>query len=493
MTVLRDYQARAIDDARDLVNAGRRRIVLVAPCGAGKGEILAELIRSTLSKGNRVLALTHRRELVEDLAERVRRRGFDPGIIMPGHDPKPAAGVQVASIQTLVNRDKPVAQLVLVDECHHATAATWKAVLDCYPASVIIGSTATPCRMGGAPLGDLFEDLVDVVSPAALVDRGFLVPVQGFAYDAPDLRNVKRVGGDYAEHDLVDFLDIPRVRGRIIEQYTQRAPGSRALVFAVNVAHSEHLAAEFAAAGYPTAHLDGETPRAERARIFEAFRVGSIRVLCNVQLFTEGVDVPAIETVILARPTLSLSLALQMIGRGRRPVPCRCGALPHWRCKLCDCLEPVKKRCVRLHDHAGIVWQHGLPDDPRAWSLDTDFTVERGAKGKRSTALRTCRRCFAIYLADQPACSRCGYRNPSVIKVVRTAKGVAISLAEVERKARAAAFDPATVPEDKQRGFFLGLLKMERERGYKRGYAVIRFHAKFRHWPPVKKWTEEAT
>lgn len=488
--VLRPYQLATVERCRSLVNSGRRRIVFVAPCGAGKGTVLAHLLAATVRKGNRGLALTHRRELVEDLAERVGREvGEPPGVILAGVEEHPERPIQVASVQTLARRDKPPADLVLVDEAHRASASSWREILDHYPSSAILGSTASPCRLSGAPLSDVFEELVEVVKPAELVEEGHLVPVRGFAYDAPDLRGVRRTAGDFDGAELAQLMGGSRLRGHIVEQYQERARGTRALVFAVNIEHSRQLALQFAAAGVTAQHVDGETPRPLRKRIFEAFREGTTRVLCNVGLFSEGIDLPAIETVILARPTLSLALAIQMVGRGRRPVPCACGRIPHWRHRACACGRPVAKHFARLHDHAGVLFQHGLPDEPRVWSLSGDFRVGSGDKGKgeASAALRTCRRCFAVYLADHVACPLCGFTNPVKKRLVRNAHGVAVSLAEIERSAR----PPPATPEQ-ARGYFFYLLGVERQRAYKRGWAEIRWMSRYKHWPSgAKAWRAE--
>ncbi len=488
--ILRPYQCATVERCRSLVNSGKRRIVFVAPCGAGKGTMLAHILASTVRKGNRGLVLTHRRELVEDLAERVGRElGFAPGVILSGVSEDPANPVQVASVQTLQRRTKPVAQTVLVDECHHATAEGWRGILECYPESVVLGSTASPCRLSGAPLGDLFEELVEVVKPQQLVEEGHLVPTTGFAYDAPDLRGVRRSAGDYDSSELAALMGSQRIRGSVVGQYLERSPGTRAIVFAVNVDHSRTLAEQFVRAGVPAEHLDGETHRVIRRAIFERYRTGQTRVLCNVGLFTEGVDLPAIETVILARPTLSLALAIQMIGRGRRPLVCQCGRIPHWRSAACECGRPVLKRFARIHDHAGVLFQHGLPDEPRVWSLKSDFRVGVGEKGKSeaSAALRTCRKCFAIYLADQDVCPMCGYRNPAKKRVIRNAQGVAVSLDDLERKAK-----PIVASESQERKYFFYLLHLERQNSYRPKYAEVRFMGRYKHWPTLAKtWRAE--
>ena len=487
--VLRDYQQGPIDRARYLVNHhGKKRLLIVAPCGAGKGHIIAKLLASTVERGHRALAIAHRKELIEDLADRVCRFGFMPGVIMANRDQHLERPVQVASIQTLSRRDKPVADLVIIDEAHHSTASSYLQVLDHYPNAVVVGLTATPCRLGGQPLGDVFEDLIEPIRSSELVERGLLVPVRGFAYDAPDLRHVKKKAGDFSNDELAALVDTPKVRGNIVEQYLLRARGTRAIVFAVNVDHSQKLAADFCAHGVRALHVDGETPRDVRKAAFEAFRSGAAQVLTNCSLFTEGVDLPAIETVILGRPTMSTSLGLQMIGRGRRPLPCPCGEIPHWRNATCTCGLPVPKRFVRLHDHAGICFSIGMPDDPREWSLTETFDTgaPKLTSAKPGSAIRTCKACFCVYLADELACPNCGASNRAPKKLVRNAKGIAVALEDVERAQ--AAEEPTKASAEVQKKFFLFLVGLEKSRGYRRGYAEMRFHGKFKCWPPAKLW-----
>jgi superfamily II DNA or RNA helicase len=484
---LRDYQAGGIERLRFLVNQHhKKRLLLVGPCGMGKGHIIASLLASCVAKGNRALAIAHRVELIEDLADRVCRHGFMPGVVMAGHPPHPERPVQVASIQTLARREKPVADLVIIDEAHHSTASSYLKVLEHYPEAVVIGLTATPCRLGGQPLGDVFTNMVEPIRSAELVDRGLLVPVKGFAYDDPKLNLLKRSGGDFVNNELAAMVDVAKVRGNVVQQYLLRAPGSRALVFAVNVEHAKKLAEEFKGRGVAAEQLDCDTPREERAAMFARFKSGATRVLCQCQLFTEGIDVPAIETVILARPTASLSLALQMIGRGRRILQCECGLWPHWRQDSCACGRPVKKRFVRIHDHGSVIRTHGMPDDPREWSLTETFAMDTRTAAKPGTAIRSCRQCFAIYMADEPACPQCGAVNRAPKRIIRTAQGVAVALEAVEREQ--AKQEPTKATAEQQFEYFRYLVHLEHSKGYRRGYAEMRFHGRFRCWPPAKLW-----
>ena len=488
MITLRDYQQAGIDRARSLVNSGRRRILIVGPCGSGKGHTIAAMLTACVQRGNRALMIAHRRELILDQAERVGRFGFRASVILPGAIAVPDWRVTVASVQTLARRDKPVADLLIVDEAHRAMAESYQAIFACYPNATIVGFTATPVRMSGAPLGDLFEEMIEIVTPAELVERGLLVPVVGYAFDAPDLRHVKRTAGDFNESELATLCDTAKVRGNVVEEWHKRARHLKTLIFCVNVAHSEKLAADIRAKGVAAEHIDGTASREERAAILERFKSGQTRVLTNCALFVEGVDIPSIECVCLAAPTMSTSRALQEQGRGRRPVPCECGTIPHWRAAACECGRPVLKRKLLLLDFGSVVFTHGLPDEPRAWSLTQSFRVAApGKKSEASAGLRVCSACFGIYLADLEACPYCGNRNPKTKRLVRNAQGVAVSLAELERKTK-----PPDSSESATRRYFFYLLGLEREKGFKTKYAEIRFKGRFGFWPKLsKQWRDE--
>jgi superfamily II DNA or RNA helicase len=460
---LRDYQTRAIHELRLRLLAHKRRLLLVAPTGAGKTVIASEMIRSAVSRGTPTLFLAHRKELVDQPSRKLDELGIDHGIVMASHwRSKPWLPVQVASVQTLVRRleSKPAAGLIIIDEAHHARAATYERIIDAYPGVPVIGLTATPWRTDGKGLGDLFEDSYLVTTPSRLVADGWLVPVSGFAFDSPDLRTIKRTAGDYNEHELGAVMSETRLVGNIVEQWLRHARGAdgrglRTVVFAVHVEHSKQIVEQFRAAGVAAEHLDDQTPTREREAVFARLHSGQTTVLSNVGICTEGWDEPLLGCVILARPTLSVGLAIQMIGRGRRPAP--------------------GKPKMLLHDHAGVVMQHGLPDDERDWSLTADVRVGKKQQGAAGVAVRACKTCFALYSPLLQACPLCGAPNARRIKQITTVEGEAIPLEEV--KARVVA------SEDRMRQEYQHLCRLARQRGYKPGWAKMRFHGRYKQWP----------
>jgi superfamily II DNA or RNA helicase len=450
--ILREYQIDALERTRAEYAAGRRRVLLVAPTGAGKTSIAAAIIESAVSKGRKVLALAHRKELIDQLVTRLLEHDILPGVIRAGVKPAPHRPVQVASVQTLARREVPASDLLIIDEAHHATCKSYQRAVDA--GRSVLGLTATPCRLSGRGLGDLFDSMVVVSSPAELTRLGFLVPVVGFAYSNPDMRGVKRVGGDYAEDGAAQAMGY--VGGDIVKRWIAFRPGPT-ILFACTIAHSLRLVEMFTAAGVRAGHVDGSTPAIERDALFARLASGALEVLSNVGVATEGVDVPSLRCIILARPTTSSGLALQMAGRGLRPFP--------------------GKTSLRLHDHAGVTLMHGLPDQDREWDLDA---------GSRSSsdpapATRTCSACFAIF-SPRSKCPVCGAdlasRRIGKERKVNEVEGVEVELSQV----RQVWSDPG-----KARARYAELLKIQHERGYKQKYAACALKAELGMWPP-RSW-----
>ena len=218
------------------------------------------------------------------------------------------------------------------------------AVVEAYPDARIIGLTATPCRMDGRGLGNVFQELVQCPDVAELTRMGFLVPAKVFAPVRPNLKGVRVRAGDYVEGDLAQRVNTNKLVGDIAQHWFRLGERRKTVVFAVNVAHSLHIRDEFRKAGVLAEHLDGTTPREHRKRILKELATGKINLISNVGVLGEGWDCPEVSCAILARPTKSLGLFRQMIGRILRPAPGKTDAI--------------------VLDHAGGVFAHGLPDDP---------------------------------------------------------------------------------------------------------------------------------
>lgn len=466
---LRPYQRDVIARIGVEVSSGRRRVLLIAPTGAGKTVIAAEIIHEAVAKAQRVLFLAHRRELVRQTSEKLYAAGVDHGIVQAGFPTRPGERVQVASIATLHARavrskaiDIPPAELVIVDEAHHARARTYQRLLQEYPQAVIIGMTATPCRGDGRGLGNAFDALVECPSVAELIAEGYLVGTRVYAPSRPDLAGVRVERGDYVESQLAARVDTPQLVGGIVEHWHKLAERRRSVVFATGVAHSVHLRDEFRRSGVLAEHIDGGTAVEERDAILRRLAAGEIELVTNCMVLTEGWDQPEVSCLVLARPTKSIGLFRQMAGRVLRPAPGKDHAL--------------------ILDHSGAVFEHGFAEDPIVWTLKEDKRAANpahDARGARSgmPRLTSCPECFAVRFEGK-GCSICGWKPRPKPADFETADG---NLSFVRRNRSV-----EDVGADMKSRFHAMLAWVARERGYQPGWVSHKYREKFGTWPAAR-------
>lgn len=382
---LRGYQQQAIDDLRNAYRAGCCAPLLCLPTGGGKTVIFSAIAQSAVARGRQVLILVHRRELLHQASRKLNDIGLDHGLIAAGIAPS-RQPVQVASVQTLVRRLDCIAwqpSLIIIDEAHHASAGSWQRVLDHWPDAFRLGVTATPCRLDGRGLASAFDQLVLGPSVSDLISARFLSPARIYAPPVvADLTGLRRRAGDYAADQAATAMDRPTVTGDAIAHYTRLASGQRAIAFCCSIDHANHVAASFNAAGISAATLLGNTP--DRDAVVAAFDAGSVQILVTVDVVSEGFDIPAASCAILLRPTQSLGLYLQQVGRVLRPA--------------------LGKNHALVLDHVGNVHRHGFPDDHRDWSLAEGA---RRSTGTAAPSVRTCPECFAAF-KPAPICPVCG-------------------------------------------------------------------------------------
>ena len=388
--ILRDYQEECLQNLREAFKT-HRSVILQLATGAGKTAVAAAVAQGLSSRGRSLLALVHRRELVEQFAGTLEKIGLEGryGIIASGRAPTPWARFQVASIQTLHRRELDLnPRYVVVDECHHAKAKTWEEVLSRFPKSKILGLTATPGRLDGKPLGDHFDHIVEGPSMQWLVAHGWLAPVT-LKYVSRGIltKGVRKTAGDYNRVQLGEQLN-RKVIAAPVRAFFKYASDRRTIFFAINRRDSEQVAESLRARGVRAAHVDGKTTKRFRDQIMAEFRRGDIQVLCNVDIVSEGTDVPQCDCVMIGLPTLSVVRYLQMNGRPMRP--------DHGR----DALSL---------DLVGNFWRFGRPDDPRKWYLnlnqyegsDSDVTVSRAN-------MKVCVYCATVYEGWRTQCPACG-------------------------------------------------------------------------------------
>lgn len=471
----REYQTQLVDAARERIRRGKKRILLQLPTGGGKTVVAALIIQGALAKGKRILFLAHRRELIEQPSRKLDELGVSHGIVMASHHRyRPLAPVQVASIQTLVNRELAhPPDLIFIDETHRATAKTYQSILERYPRACVIGLTATPVRADGEGLGNLFEDMVCGPGVAELTTAGYLVPTRVYAPSKPELKDVNKVGGDYNQGQLGRVMDRASLTGDVVDHWKRLAADRLTIVFAVNVEHSKHLRDRFLEAGVAAEHLDGETPIADRIAILDRVATGQTRVLCSVGVLTEGWDCPVVSCAILARPTMSEGLYLQMAGRILRPAPGKADAL--------------------ILDHAGCTWEHGFVDDKRDWKLERTRGGSAGPRIDTSFKIKACPQCFYVWNPKIRQCTNvgtdgkvCGYIFHVQDMMPETRAGM-LSEAGAERAARY-----RYTSESRKRELYLQWAGEGLLHGYKSNFAAVKYRAIFKEEPKAE-WMLEAS
>lgn len=443
---LRPYQTDMIDRARASLRR-HQSIILQAPTGAGKTALSAAMIGTAHSRGIRSYFVCHRVELVQQTSKMFKTVGIPHGFCVSGMPFHPDAGVMICSIDTLKVRLDRVHQpgLVVWDEAHHVAAAGWRKVRSHFDKAKHIGLTATPERLDGKGLNDLFEDLVLGPSVRWLIDNKYLSDYRAYAPPKlADLSNVSILAGDYDQSKLAAVMSESTITGQAVAEYQRQMPGKQAIVFCVTVEHSEQVADQFRAAGIRAASLDGTTHPIKRQNVIEAFAAGRVQVLCNVNLFGEGFDVPAIEGVILLRPTQSLGLHLQQLGRSLRPAPGKTHAI--------------------ILDHAGNIGRHGLPDEEREWSLEGRSKKKK--ETKQEERVKQCPQCLAIH-EPAPSCPYCGFVYPVRSIMPEQVEG---NLVELDKEAIRRAKEEkrkADMREQAQARSVEALIELGRARGYK--------------------------
>jgi DNA repair protein RadD len=366
-------QQKLIAEIEAKIAAGARRILVVLPTGGGKTVVAGELIRRRTAERKRTVFIAHRDELLTQARNKLARFEIVAGIIKSGrdNDQRPQALVQICGIQTLHARairrktmDLPPAEIVLIDEAHHVRARTYEEIVAQYPDAIVIGLTATPCRGDGRGLGNHFDLIVEGPQTEELIELKRSVPAKIFTHgDNDPAKGVETAStGDYVISQLEQRMNTDVLVGDVVTHWLKHAERRKTVLFSVDVAHSIHLCREFQKAGVKAEHLDGSTDQAERDQILARLANGETEVVCNCMVLTEGFDLPAIGCTVLVRPTKSLLLYKQMVGRGLRA-------------------EIDKTNCILL-DHAGAVHRHGLPTDVIEWHLETDTKAANKAHHK---------------------------------------------------------------------------------------------------------------
>jgi DNA repair protein RadD len=397
----RPYQERAIHEigARLVVE---RRVLMVAPTGSGKTLIAATLIQRT-PRWKHVLWLAHRTELVGQAREHLMHLGLRCGVLCakyveqhPDHVDATARH-QVGSVQTILRRGAltPRPDLIVFDEAHRSMADSYQDVVKLAPDALVLGLTATPCRLDGKGLGNFYKGMHVVVNPSELYAAGYLRAPLTYVEDEDQvvsrLKGAAINDGEFTRAAMTRAVDHADLIGNVVQQAIRLAPSVPKVVFAATVPHSQRIAARFRTAGVTAAHLDGTTPAIERARVIEALGAGKIEVVTSVDLFCEGWDLPGLGAVSLARPTQSFSRLVQMIGRVQRP-------------------EGPTAKIVLDHGANCTRHQH-FPGEDIAWTLEQGRAVRIAAEA--ALWVKACIACQLIIEWSCTTCPQCGSAQPS--------------------------------------------------------------------------------
>lgn len=451
MTTPRPYQLADIESIRAWFRRATRCVLWYMPTGAGKSYASAYMILKAVTSRKTCWFIVHRRELLRQTERQFKQLGIDYGLIASGSPMHRCKLVQICSIGTLIRRidslKKP--DLAIFDECHHLRANTWTEVFNKIQGAFVVGLSASPCRNDGGGLAQYFGSLVATTQIRTLIAEGYLSPFRTFAPPTVDTSGLHVRQGDYVISESVQLMDKPSITGSAVEEYTRMCNGKRAIVFCCSIEHSKHVAEQFRAAGHAALHIDGKTDDTIRDMVIDDFEAGKIKVLCNVDLCGEGLSINAIECVILLRPTQSLALYIQQVGRGLRAFP-------------------GKKELIIL-DHVGSTVKFGLIDEPREWTLQGD--VEKRKK-KPAPSVRVCPKCFSASGSRAPACSNCGAEFEVKSREIAEKSG---ELKEIRPE------DIARRRERQGQGRAQSLeelLEIEKRKGYKPGWAAHVFEAR---------------
>ena len=458
---LRPYQAAAVAELRGAFMAGHRRVLFVLPTGGGKTVVFSHIAEQAAARGNRVGILVHRQELVDQSSRTLHDIGLEHGVIAAGYRQDLSRGCQVASVQTLARRLHTIPpdffQLLIVDEAHHAVAGQWAKILDHCAGAHVLGVTATPERLDGRGLGDQFTAMVEGPDPAWLTAEGHLAPARIFAPPGLDLSGIRRgLDTRAGRSEAEDRCSQRSAMGDAVTHYRRTIADQHngtAIAFCCSVAHADAMAEAFRAQGIAAARLDGNLDRLARRRMLADLGAGVLKVITSCDIISEGTDVPSVTGAILYRPTDSLGLYLQQVGRVLRPSPGKSNAI--------------------VNDHVGNTGRHGLPTDPREWSLEGRPKRRAGAT---SPAVTVCPACFAAAPAAASVCPDCGHQLQAQVsrREMETIDGHLVELTPEQQ----AANRYRRILEESDCRSLAELEELGRRRGYKPGWARYRWNAR---------------
>jgi superfamily II DNA or RNA helicase len=460
--ILRPHQVHLIEQIDRAIGAGCRRMVAQAPTGFGKTIVAGALGRRAVDAGQRVIFTVPALSLIDQTVSKFMAEGvYDIGVMQADHPmTNPVRSVQIASVQTLRRRAIPPADLVVLDEVHrwYDFYAEWLQ----HPRwrnAIFIGLSATPWTRG---LGRHFKKLITSATTQQLIDGRYLAPFRVFAPASPDLEDVRTVAGDFHEGDLSQVMDRSGLVADVVDTWKRLGHGRPTLCFAVDRAHAKHLQQKFIEAGVVAEYIDCDTSASDREVIARRFHARDVKVVCNVGCLTTGIDWD-VRCIILARPTKSEMLFVQMVGRGLRTAEGKT-----------DCL---------ILDHSDNHLRLGFVTDVHHDELD-DGRPRPKAEAKAVEALpKKCPQCSFLKPPKTLTCPVCAFTPRPKCDVIHEDGEL------VEMSARLRVVE---VPESDRRIFYAELRHIAADRGLKPGWAAHSYRAKFNAFPPWA-WNDDRT
>lgn len=388
---LRDYQIKLIEQIRDKIRAGHKKIVMSSPTGSGKTVMFTYMVSNAIQRGGNVIVFTHRRELLKQASSTFNAFNLIPELIKPGVKFNKKSNLHVCMIETFNRRKETLAEflnnktLVIIDECH---LSSFDKIFPLFNNNqIVIGATATCYRKGKAvkSMEEFYNDIAQEVDTPDLVEHGYLMPARSYGQKI-DLKKAKKVGEDF---DTKEIYQENKVYKGVVTNYLKICPDTKAIVFASNVDSSKQVCNEFNINGVRAKHIDGETPAFEREEILDWFKNTDNAIVCNCGILNAGYDQPDVKTIILYRATTSLPLFLQMCGRGSRMAE--------------------GKTHFNILDFGNNIKRLGFWEDARVWSLKK--IVQRDKK-EDAMITKDCPECEAILPAKTKKCTHCGFVFP---------------------------------------------------------------------------------
>lgn len=426
--MLRDYQQEVYNKLK-LALLQTKRVICQMPCRSGKSYIMYEICKNAQVKGSKVLILAHRNLLLDQHRALI---DFD--------------NVRITSRQTEVRHlgENGKIDIILVDECHLSAADSYRKIFDYYSDAIIIGMTATPCRLDGKSLGEIYHKIVKGPTVKYLINKGAISP---FDYYAPkvnlDINNVKINDGDYNQKDLEEVMLNSKIYGDIILNYEKIAKGKQAIAYCVSIRHAQKVCDLFNEHGYEAKCIHSKISKKEREQILEDFKNQKFTIIVSVDCISEGISLPSCEVCLMLRPTQSYALYVQQGMRALTPHP--------------------NKRAVVI-DYVGNVYRHGMLDEEEEFSL-VERKKCRNPSGEPDILVRVCQKCLRTYSGTSSICPYCGANNGKTKKEIQQEKQ-----AELER---ITAFEKkAKRMEVGMQDTFSGLVAIAKERGYAPGWVI---------------------